>query len=180
MFHINIKDEGVLSEFDCWLQQKKKSGSGADRQTMDICQTISVQEDGDFALLQTRLPTEFIGEQPIAFDLIERKTKTYYQSIGNHPYLSYNLGSSKIIIQNTLRVGAKKTFILEMQDGDEFISFVKFNKFEDIGLFAEDLRIECCSHIAFITQNDELEERNGPYQGNRLNVILLDPFYEVF
>lgn len=79
-----------------------------------------------------------------------------------------------------MRVGAKKTFILEMQDGDEFISFVKFNKFEDIGLFAEDLRIECCSHIAFITQNDELEEKNGPYQGNRLNVILLDPFYEVF
>lgn len=80
-------------------------------------------------MLRSRVPETFIGSMPVKFSNIERKTTTFYQQNGDHPFLCYNLGSSKIVIQNTLKSGQGKTFILDLLPGDEFISFVKFKSF---------------------------------------------------
>ena len=113
---------------------------------------------------------------PSRFASVARKTSTYYQQSGDHPFLCYNLGSSKVVLQNTLKVGTKKTYILDLLPGDEFVAFVKFKSFQDIGFFTQDIRIECCSHFLFITQNDSVEDGRG----NRMNLLLVDPFYQEF
>ena len=56
-----------------------------------------------------------------------------------------------MVIQNTLKVGVKKSYILDLLPGDEFVAFVQFKSFQDIGFFTDDIRIECCSHFLFIT-----------------------------
>ena len=61
---------------------------------------------------------------PVKFANIERKNTTFYQQSGDHPFLCYNLGSSKVVIQNTLKVGVKKTYVLDLLPGDEFVAFV--------------------------------------------------------
>ena len=42
-------------------------------------------------------------------------------------------------------------FILELKEDEKFVCFIKFNAFQDIGFYPKDLKIECCSHIAFLT-----------------------------
>ena len=75
-----------------------------------------------------------------------------------------------------MKIGVKKSYILDLLPGDEFVAFVQFKTFRDIGFFPDDLKIECCSHFLFITQNDNFH--NG--QGNRFNLLLVDPFYKEF
>jgi len=59
---------------------------------------------------------------------------------------------------------------------EKFVCFLQFNQFEDIGFYPKGLRIECCSHFAFLTAG------KGPSAGhmtkNRINLVLIDPFYE--
>ena len=42
-------------------------------------------------------------------------------------------------------------YILELENNEKFLTFVKFNSFEDIGFFPEFMRISCCSSILFLT-----------------------------
>ena len=59
-----------------------------------------------------------------------------------------------------------------MEPEEKFVGFVQFNQFQDIGFFAEDLRIECCSHFAYLTRKDDKQK----FSGNRMNLLLVDPF----
>ena len=94
------------------------------------------------------------------------------QQDANFPFLAYNLGESKIILQNIQEVGTRKAYILNMEPDEKFVCFIKFNKYEDIGFFTEDLRIECCSHIAYLTRKDD----KNKFFGNKINILLVDPF----
>lgn len=85
----------------------------------------------------------------------------------------YNLGESKLVIQNILRIGSKRTFILNLDEDTKFVSFVHFKKFEDAGFFIDDLRVECCSHFLYMTRAE-----NGDQAENKLNLLLIDPFFE--
>jgi hypothetical protein len=85
----------------------------------------------------------------------------------------YNLGESKLVIQNILRIGSKRTFILNLDADEKFVAFVHFKKFEDAGFFIDDLRVECCSHFLYMTR-----AAHGDQAGNRLNLLFIDPFFE--
>ena len=58
-------------------------------------------------MLTTRIPSGFVGT--IASDFITevRKTKQYMFQDADHPFLVYNLGEKKLVIQSTLIVKAK-------------------------------------------------------------------------
>jgi hypothetical protein len=45
-----------------------------------------------------------------------------------------------------------------------------------MGFYSKGLRIECCSHFAFLTVGKG--ESTGNVQKNRINLLLMDPFYE--
>ena len=60
-----------------------------------------------------------------------------------------------------------------MEPDEKFVCFIQFNKYEDLGFFTEDLRIECCSHFAYMTRQ---EDKLNKYLGNRINILLVDPF----
>ena len=66
-------------------------------------------------------------------------------------------------------------FILELKEDEKFVCFIKFNAFQDIGFYPKDLKIECCSHIAFLTSG--IGKNSGNMKQNRLNLILMDPFF---
>lgn len=63
-----------------------------------------------------------------------------------------------------------------MPRDEKFVCFVNFNQFEDIGFYPVGLRIECCSHFAYLTTGKG--NYAGNIQYNRLNLCLIDPFYE--
>ena len=69
-----------------------------------------------------------------------------------------------------------RNYIVNLHPDEKFVCFLQFNQFEDIGFYAKGLRIECCSHFAFLTAG------KGPSAGhihkNRINLIVIDPFYE--
>jgi hypothetical protein len=52
-----------------------------------------------------------------------------------------------------------------------------FNQFEDIGFYPKGLRIECCSHFTFLTTANTQKGETGSVYQNKLNLILIDPFY---
>lgn len=64
---------------------------------------------------------------------------------------------------------------MNLPSDERFVSFVDFNSFTDIGFFPKHLRIECCSHFLFLTTSRGNDLQND--QKNRLNLLLLDPFY---
>ena len=59
-----------------------------------------------------------------------------------------------------------------MEPDEKFVCFLKFNRYEDMGFFSEDLRIECCSSFAYMTRKDDKYK----YSGNKINILLVDPF----
>ena len=56
------------------------------------------------------------------------------------------------------------------------MTFVQFNRYEDIGFFPTGLRVECCSSFAFLTAG--AGSNAGDPQYNRLNLVLIDPFFQ--
>jgi len=61
-----------------------------------------------------------------------------------------------------------------MRPEEKFVCFVSFNQFEDIGFYPVGLRVECCSHFAYLTTSKNTVD----IKYNRLNLLLIDPFYE--
>ena len=59
---------------------------------------------------------------------------------------------------------------------EKFVCFLEFNEFEDIGFYPKGLRIECCSHFAFLTAGKGAS--SGFMHKNCINLVLIDPFYE--
>lgn len=56
-----------------------------------------------------------------------------------------------------------------MRNDHKFISFVFFNKYEDIGFFHENINIEACVNFLFLSQR-----RNKLF----LNLMLIDQYYK--
>jgi hypothetical protein len=96
--------------------------------------------------------------------------------MADSPCIAYNLGDSKICLQNTLQIERKQKYILNLNQDERFVCFLQFNQFEDIGFYPKGIRIECCSHFAYLTTG------RGQYAGdisrNRINLLVVDPFYE--
>jgi hypothetical protein len=107
---------------------------------------------------------------------VERRTNMFYQYQADLPCICYNLGDSKIILQNTLQIEVKRNYIITLPPDEKFVCFINFNQFEDIGFYPKGLRIECCSHFAFLTSGKGLS--TGHMQKNRINLVLIDPFYD--
>ena len=61
-----------------------------------------------------------------------------------------------------------------MEDNEQFVGFVEFNNYNEIGFYPNNLRIECCSPFLYMTRREK-ENDPGRYL-NHLNLILLDPF----
>lgn len=90
----------------------------------------------------------------------------------NCPFIAYNLGDSKVLIQNVQQKGGHKIFILDMPKNERFENFVSFQSYGDIGFDPAGLNIELCSHFLFVTH----DKNNHKKLANRLNLLLLDPF----
>ena len=108
--------------------------------------------------------------------MIMRKTSSFYQQQADLPCIAYNLGDSKICIQNTLQMADKRMYLLNLNPDERFVCFLDFNQFEDIGFYPANLRIECCAHICFMTTG--AGKSKGDQRYNRINLILMDPFFE--
>ena len=109
-------------------------------------------------------------------DIVERKTNMFYQVQADLPCICYNLGDSKIVLQNILQLDNKRKYIVNLMPDEKFVCFVQFNQFEDIGFYPNGLRVECRSHFAFLTAGKG--EFSGNITKNRINLLLIDPFYE--
>lgn len=84
--------------------------------------------------------------------VLKRNTSTFYQNQADLPVIAYNLGDNKICIQNTLQMVEKKMYILPLKKNEKFVCFLNFNSFEEIGFYPdENLKIESCSHFAYMT-----------------------------
>lgn len=62
-----------------------------------------------------------------------------------------------------------------MQPDEKFVCFIEFNKYEEIGFNPEGLRIECCSHFAFLTRKDD-GVGGDKFSGNKMNLLQIDAF----
>ena len=75
----------------------------------------------------------------------------FYQNSADLPFIAYNLGSQKIILQSAMKPSVKKAYIINLPEDERFVGFVDFNSFTDIGFYPENLKIECCSHFCYLT-----------------------------
>ena len=66
---------------------------------------------------------------------------------------------------------ARKQLVYDLEKNHQFINFVDFNNFEDVGFYPGPLRIECCSNFVFLTL-DTKKKRVV------VNFMLVDPYYE--
>jgi len=60
-------------------------------------------------------------------DIVERRTNMFYQYQADLPCICYNLGDSKIILQNTLQIDNKRNYIVNLLPDEKFVCFLKFN-----------------------------------------------------
>jgi hypothetical protein len=98
---------------------------------------------------------------------IQRKSITQRHS-GHFPIFAYNIGLRKLIIQTCQ--GRQKQLVYELPNEEFFVSFVEYRKFEDIGFYPGDLRIEMCSNFTFLTHNRDTNQMV-------VNFMLIDPYY---
>lgn len=89
--------------------------------------------------------------------VITRYTKQFYQNSSDLPFMAYNLGGQKIILQSFMRPAIKKAYIIKIPEDERFVGFVDFNSFVDIGFYPKNLKIECCSHFTYITTTKNSE-----------------------
>ena len=106
-------------------------------------------------------------------DLIVRYTKQFYQNSADLPFIAYNLGSQKIILQSAMKPSVKKAYIIHVPEDERFLGFVDFNNYVDIGFYPKNLKIECCSHFLYLTTTKGAER---DYYQTKLNLLLVDPF----
>lgn len=90
--------------------------------------------------------------------------------MSHFPFFINNVGLSKLIIKSKLKGGI--SFVYEIPKKERFLNFAKFNKYEDLGFYPKNLRIEMCSNLVFLTQNRADESI-------KVNLMLLDTYYEI-
>jgi len=87
---------------------------------------------------------------------------------GSFPVVVYNLGLKKILIQSC--IGVRKQLVYELPSNQSFVNFIEFNNLDDIGFYPGNLRIQCCSVFAFLTQSTTSQNMN-------VNLLIVDPYY---
>jgi hypothetical protein len=66
-------------------------------------------------VLKTKLPKSMRSiDASENADIIVRKTNMFYQYQADFPCICYNLGDSKIILQNTLQTDKKRKYIINL------------------------------------------------------------------
>ena len=140
-------------------------------------QAISIPRGDQHAVLQTNIPSKFISKTPVEFEHVKRRTFTSSQQSSDYPFIAYNMGDNRIFLQN-IQQATPQVFVLEMEPDEQFLGFVEFRNYTDIGFYPKDIRIECCSKFLFMTKRKNLASKD--IQGNRLNLLLADPFYAEF
>ena len=66
--------------------------------------------------------------------------------------------------------------MIELDPQEQFVTFVEFNKYQDIGFYPQDLRIECCSCFLFLTT--KRAKRANDVNTTVFNLLLVDPFHD--
>ena len=62
-----------------------------------------------------------------------------------------------------------------MKPGEKFVSFVEFNRYEDIGFYPDNMSIECCSCFLFVTSKTS-DSLDSQINSTKLNLLLADPY----
>ena len=99
------------------------------KEIYDIFQIVSVDKNDQTAHLQTRMTVKQGGRMVLDDDTVDRYSKLFYQNSADLPFLAYNLGGQKIVLQSVMRKDVKKAFILNIPEDERFVSFVNFNQF---------------------------------------------------
>ena len=81
----------------------------------------------------------------------------------------YNIGQTKLILQNTLHGG--KQYVLKLPPNEIFMDHLVYNNLSDFGFYADNLNIECCSRFPYLTLDKKTKEVI-------INVLLCDPYYD--
>lgn len=66
--------------------------------------------------------------------------------------------------------------MIELDPQERFVTFVEFNKYQDIGFYPHNLSIECCSCFLFLTtkRHKGEDDNNTTY----FNLLLADPYHD--
>jgi hypothetical protein len=80
--------------------------------------------------------------------LAERTTSSQKHS-AVYPMFLYNIGSNKLVLQNTLSGG--KQYIIRLGINETFLDHIEYNKLKDIGFYPNGINIEAASRFAFLT-----------------------------
>ena len=105
----------------------------------------------------------------------ERRSNFQIQVETDYPYIAQNLGDQRILLINKEMKKKKKVHILELDPNEKFVTFVQFNRYNDIGFYPKGLNIDCCARFYFITTKryktpDDIDTSN-------FNLLLLDPYH---
>ena len=88
------------------------------------------------------------------YDFLVQSTDNYQQQQAQWPFFAYNLGMKKIAFIHLMRKENCREYILQLQPEHNFITFVEFNDYKDIGFFGEELLIEGCVSFSFLSGHD--------------------------
>lgn len=108
-------------------------------------QALSISKDDQNIILETvdfRVRTNATKEHI-------RKTRIQDFS-AQFPILAYNIGASKLIVHDTLK-NHEVSYVYKLSDHEHFVSFVEFQKLQSMGFYSDNLHIEACSQIVFLT-----------------------------
>lgn len=105
----------------------------------DVIQSIFIKNGDQQLMLKTRIPSSKGSHE------IVKSSKTIQWQKASYPIIAYNLGIHKLAIMNQQDHEDPKQYILEMEEDEEFICFLNFNKYEDIGFYPDMMRIYGCS-----------------------------------
>jgi len=76
---------------------------------------------------------------------------------------------------NVMNPKIQRAYVLDIPDDEKFVCFIDHNSYSDIGFYPKHLRVECCSHFLYLTT---ARHNTGDISKNRLNLLLVDPYYE--
>ena len=94
-----LKLNECVSQHDIWLQYNKDYKTNT---VEDIFMTIHVSPGNQEGIVQTEVPASLRISKGSEHNIMVRKTSTFYQQQADLPCIAYNLGDSKLCIQNTL------------------------------------------------------------------------------
>jgi len=118
-------------------------------------QTLSIDADTHMFNVKTLKPK--IKQNKRVLENMYRDSDYDKQQQAQWPFLAYNLGQNRVAFVDMSKQAKEEQiqYIYYLPESFKFISFVDFNNYEDIGFFAEDIRIEGCTNYAFLSLNTD-------------------------